>query len=302
MGSPSFGLPALKSILDTGYTVPAVVTVPDKQKGRGQKVQFSDVKKFAVENNLSVLQPESLKDENFILQLKSLNADLFLVIAFRILPESVFTIPKFGSVNLHASLLPKYRGAAPINHAIINGEKVTGVTTFFLNKNVDTGNIIMQKSLDISCEDDFGSMYAKLSYIGTGVVLDTVKAIQSGSVNLRPQSDIEASPASKIFKNDCLIMWNKPAENIHNLVRGLSPVPSAFTHLEGKALKIFKTILTSEASDSEPGVLTAVHKNLFVCTADKKLEILELQMEGKKRIPASDFVNGLSKNAVLKLV
>ncbi|MCX6160743.1 MAG: methionyl-tRNA formyltransferase [Ignavibacteriae bacterium] len=301
MGSPSFGLPALKSLIDAGYTVPAVVTVPDKQKGRGQILQFSDVKNFAVENNLPFLQPESLKDENFISELKKLCADLFVVIAFRILPESVFTVPRLGSVNLHASLLPKYRGAAPINHAIINGEKETGVTTFFLEKKIDTGNIILQKTLPIRDEDDFGTMYGKLSDMGSGVILETVEAIQSGSVSLRLQSDAEASPAPKIFKNDCRIDWNKSALNVHNLIRGLSPVPCAFTHLEGKVLKVYKSFLTSDTSDSDPGTVNVINKKLFVCTADKKLEIIELQTEGRKRIPASDFVNGLHKDSVLKL-
>lgn len=198
MGSPDFGVPAFRKIIESGYEVPAIVTVPDKQKGRGLKVQFSDVKNFAIENKIDILQPESLKDKEFIDSLRNMNPDLFLIIAFRILPKEIFSIPKLGSINLHASLLPKYRGAAPINHAIFNGETKSGITTFFLDESVDTGSIILQKEISIDVNDTFGDVYYSMSYAGADLVLDTIKLIQDNTYTILQQDKSQASKAKDI--------------------------------------------------------------------------------------------------------
>ncbi len=298
MGSPDFGIPAFKKILESGYSVPAVVTVPDKQKGRGLKVQFSDVKKFALENNIPVLQPDNLKDESFINTLKSLDADLFVIIAFRILPKEIFAIPELGSFNLHASLLPKYRGAAPINHAVINGESVSGVTTFFLDDKVDTGNIILQKEIPVDINDTFGDVYYRMSEAGADVVLDTIKQIENKSYVLKKQDSMLASKAPKIFRKDCTINWNQDARTIHNFIRGLSPIPAAFTVSNGKTYKILKSKLTELKSEQIPGTMFVLNKCLYVSTSDNNLEIITIQPEGKKPMPALDFINGMGTTPV----
>ncbi|MCB0725340.1 MAG: methionyl-tRNA formyltransferase [Ignavibacteriae bacterium] len=301
MGTPEFAVPSLNILLENGYDVPAVVTVPDKKKGRGLKESYSDVKTFALEKGLRVLQPEKLKDEEFVKQLTEIQPDLIVVVAFRILPREVYTIPKLGSFNLHASLLPKYRGAAPINWAIINGEKESGVTTFFLQDKVDTGNIILQKKVRIDEDETAGTLHDKLSFIGEEAVLETVQKIESDSVQVSPQDDTLASPAPKIFKEDCKIDWSLPAEKIYNFIRGLSPYPTAWTTLDGANMKIYLAGMTEMQSDGEPGSVLIEGKNIFVNTADKKLEITELQLEGKKRIFASDFINGLRTTKELRL-
>ena len=301
MGTPEFAVPSLNILLENGYDVPAVVTVPDKKKGRGLKESYSDVKTFALEKGLRVLQPEKLKDEEFVKQLTEIQPDLIVVVAFRILPREVYTIPKLGSFNLHASLLPKYRGAAPINWAIINGEKESGVTTFFLQDKVDTGNIILQKKVRIDEDETAGTLHDKLSFIGEEAVLETVQKIESDSVQVSPQDDTLASPAPKIFKEDCKIDWSLPAEKIYNFIRGLSPYPTAWTTLDGANMKIYLAGMTEMQSDGEPGSVLIEGKNIFVNTADKKLEITELQLEGKKRIFASDFINGLRTTEELRL-
>ena len=298
MGSPDFGIPAFRKILDCGYDVPAVVTVPDKQKGRGLKLHFSDIKKFAVENSLPVLQPEKLKDENFISELKSLRPDLFIIIAFRILPKEVFSIPKLGSFNLHASLLPNYRGAAPINHAIMNGEKSSGITTFFLDENVDTGNIILQKEIQIDINDTFGEVYHRMSEAGADAVIESIRLIENKSLELKKQDSTLASKAPKIFKKDCLIDWKKDSAALHNFIRALSPVPSAYTTSNGKVYKILKSKLTEEKSGYNPGTLFTHNKRLFVSTIDLNLEILSIQPEGKKPMSALDFINGFGQNTL----
>jgi methionyl-tRNA formyltransferase len=277
-----------------------VVTVPDKNQGRGLKLQFSAVKKFTLENNLPVLQPENLKDEAFISEIKKLNPDLIVVIAFRILPKEVFTIPKLGTFNLHASLLPKYRGAAPINWALINGEKETGVTTFFLQEKVDTGNIIIQKKINIDDEDNAGTLHDKLSALGTEVVIDTIKMIEEGNINPLKQDETLVTKAPKIFKEDCVINWNTPVTHLHNFIRGLSPFPVAFTHLDNKIVKIYKSKLSELPVQNSPGDIIIRNKELFVATKDYMLQILELQVEGKKRISAKDFIIGLKKHDFLK--
>ena len=301
MGTPEFAVPSLNILLENGYDIPAVVTVPDKKKGRGLKESYSDVKTFALEKGLRVLQPEKLKDEEFVKQLTEIQPDLIVVVAFRILPREVYTIPKLGSFNLHASLLPKYRGAAPINWAIINGEKESGVTTFFLQDKVDTGNIILQKKVRIDEDETAGTLHDKLSFIGEEAVLETVQKIESDSVQVSPQDDTLASPAPKIFKEDCKIDWSLPAEKIYNFIRGLSPYPTAWTTLDGANMKIYLAGMTEMQSDGEPGSVLIEGKNIFVNTADKKLEITELQLEGKKRIFASDFINGLRTTKELRL-
>jgi len=293
MGTPEFAVPSLKILLDNKYDIPAVVTVPDRKKGRGLKTSVSDVKKFALEKDLKLLQPVSLKDEKFINEIKLLAPDLIIVVAFRILPKEIYTIPKYGSINLHGSLLPKYRGAAPINRAIINGDTETGVTTFFLKDKVDTGNIILQKKIKIGPDDNAGIIHDKLSVTGADTVLQTVKLIEKGSIIEFTQDESLASPAPKIFRDDCRINWKMKSSEIHNFIRGLSPHPAAFTMLEKKTVKIFSSMLTHTNSESEPGTVIIDNKKLFVCTADNLIEILELQMEGKKRISALDFINGI---------
>lgn len=295
MGSPDFGIPSFKAILESGYEVPAVVTVPDKQKGRGLIVQQSDVKQFALENNIKVLQPESLKDTSFIESLKSLNPDLFIIIAFRILPPEIFKIPRLGSINLHASLLPKYRGAAPINWAILNGETVSGITTFLLDDKVDTGNIILQKEIPISINETFGEVYNKMSEAGSPLLMDTIEKIKGGNLDLLNQDNSLATKAPKIFRKDCLINWNDNAVNVHNFIRGLSPVPAAYTTHNGKMFKILKSSITQNTF-TLPGKLSASGKSLFVSTSDFDIEILQLQPEGKKPMSAADFINGMNKS------
>jgi len=229
MGTPDFAIPSLKILLENKYNIIAVITQPDKARGRGQKVSFTAVKQFAVENSIPVFQPEKLKNnQEFVEQLKSLKPDLFVVVAFRILPKEVFEIPKYGSFNLHGSYLPKYRGAAPIQWALINGDEETGLTTFKLAEKVDTGNIYLQKKVKINSDDNFESLHDRMSLIGADLVLKTVKLIESGKAELKAQDDSIASPAPKITKETCLIDWNKSAIEIHNLIRGLSPHPAAY--------------------------------------------------------------------------
>ncbi len=292
MGTPDFSIPSLGILLENNYDIQAVVTVPDKPKGRGQQVTLAPLKQFAIENNLNLLQPESLKDENFINTLKSLNSDLFVVVAFRILPREVYTIPRLGSFNLHASILPKYRGAAPINWAIINGEKETGVTTFFLEDRVDTGNMILQARVPIGENETAGELHDILADIGAEIVLHTVKLIEIGKALPLPQNNLEASSAPKIFKENCAIDWNKSNKDVHNFIRGLSPGPCAYTKFKNKVIKIYKSQLTQEASLSYAGTIVESGRRLLIATGDGLLEILELQQEGKKRMSAEEFLRG----------
>lgn len=300
MGTPEFAVPSLKILIENNYNIPAVVTVPDKQKGRGQKISFSPVKEFALENNIKVLQPEKLKDELFINSLKEFNADLFVIVAFRILPKEVFTIPKKYSFNLHASLLPKYRGAAPIQWALINGEKETGVTTFALAEKVDTGNILLQEKINIEEEDNFQSLHNKLSLIGSETVLNTVRLIQKGNEILKPQNDIEATPAPKIFKDNCLINWEKSNYEVHNLVKGLSPYPAAFFINDEKIIKVFKTKIVDNINLSV-GEIKQTKTNIFIGCGNGSIEILELQPEGRKRLTAEEFLRGYKLKEIINI-
>ena len=292
-GTPDFAVPSLDFLNKSKHEVVAVVTAPDKERGRGRKVSFTPVKEYALEHDLKCLQPESMKDEEFIDNLTQLNADLFVVVAFRILPRSVYTIPKFGSFNLHGSLLPKYRGAAPIHWAIINGEKETGVTTFFLEDKVDTGNIILQEKLIIEEDDNLGTIHDKMSLLGAEVVLKTVDLIESGNYELQKQDNSLATPAPKISKELGEIDWNKPARQIHNLIRGLSPFPDAYFIHNGAKYKVFKSVVV-ESVKLLPGEIKQTKNEIFIGCSDNALQILELQPEGRKRMTADAFLRGYS--------
>lgn len=300
-GTPEFAVESLSRLVETGHDVAAVVTMPDKMAGRGHKLIQSDVKKFAVEHGLRVLQPEKLRSEEFLSELREINADLFIVIAFRMLPEVVWGMPRLGTFNLHGSLLPKYRGAAPINRAIMNGETETGVTTFFLTHEIDTGDIIEQRTTPIEPEDNAGTVYDRLMRIGADMVIETVKKIEDGTLTRIPQPDRQFIPAPKIFKEDCRIDWNRTATEIHNQVRGLSPYPAAFCTLSdeaGKAndAKVFETAVLQPADC--PGDVPAVGeiviaaRRMLVGTGDGVIEIKSLQPAGKKRMDAKAFLAG----------
>jgi methionyl-tRNA formyltransferase len=294
MGTPDFSIPSLKTLIESKHNVIAVVTAPDKQRGRGRKVSFTPIKEYAIKNNLPVLQPERLKNNlEFIEELRQFVADLYVVVAFRILPPDVFEIPKYGSFNLHASYLPKYRGAAPIQWALINGETETGLTTFKLAEKVDTGNIYLQMNIEIKPNDYFETLHDKLSVEGAKSVLDTVNLIESGDYVLQEQDNSLSTPAPKITKEVAKINWNKPAYQIHNLVRGLSPIPGAFFEFEGKLIKIYKTELV-EREDLKPFEFYQAKKELIVGCGEKALGILELQQEGKKRMGIEEFLRGYS--------
>jgi methionyl-tRNA formyltransferase len=296
MGTPDFSLPSLKILLKSKHQILAVVTQPDKVRGRGQKVSFTPVKEFAVEHNLSVYQPEKLKgNEEFVQQMKALQPDLFVVVAFRILPKEVFEIPKFGSFNLHGSYLPKYRGAAPIQWALINGETETGLTTFKLAEKVDTGNIYLQQKLDIFPEDNFESLHDRMSELGATMVFETVNLIESGIYKLKQQDDSLASPAPKITKEICQIDWNKSAAEIHNLVRGLSPIPAAFFIYDGKVIKVYKTQVVS-GINLKPFQFRQTKTELIIGCGKDALRILEIQQEGKKRMNTEEFLRGFRIN------
>jgi len=298
MGTPEFAIPSLDIILKDEYDIVGVVTTPDKKKGRGRILQYSDVKKFALDNKLTVFQPEKMKDESFVKEIEDLQPDLIIIVAFKILPKEIFTIPKQGSFNLHASILPKYRGAAPINWAIINGEKETGVTTFFLKEKVDTGNIILQKKIPIEDEDDAGTVHDKLSELGAEVVLETVSLIEKKEVKTTSQDDTLATPAPKVFKKDCKINWANNSLNVFNFIRGLSPYPASYTYLENKIVKIFRTKLTNIPVNAKPSVILTKDKKLFVNTTDYLLEIFQLQPEGKKKMSSTDFINGILRDKI----
>lgn len=302
-GTPDFAVESLKRLVEGGYRVVGVVTMPDKPAGRGHHLLQSDVKKYAVEQGLHLMQPVKLKDEAFVSELRSLNADLFIVIAFRMLPEVVWGMPPLGTFNLHASLLPKYRGAAPINWAVMNGDTLTGVTTFFLKHEIDTGDVIQQKSLPIGRHDNVETIHDGLMMMGAGMVIETVDAIIAGSVKPIPQEEMltageEPTPAPKIFKDTCRIHWDWQAERIYNHVRGLSPYPAAWTEIVDAAgvahsTKVFATAEPEPTTAGiVPGTITTDGKRLWVDCADARIEILSLQVAGKRRMPTADFLRG----------
>lgn len=297
-GTPEFAVESLDALIDNNFNIVGVVTMPDKAAGRGHKLYESDVKRYAVAKGLQVMQPEKLKSSDFLEQLRECHADLFIVIAFRMLPREVWQMPRLGTFNLHASLLPRYRGAAPINRAVMNGDTETGVTTFFLKHEIDTGEIIMQRKIDILPEDNVGDVHDKLMHLGAGMVVDTVNAIIEGNLTTQPQPEGEFIPAPKIFKEDCRIDWNRTAEEIHNHVRGLSPYPAAWTVIEdesGKILecKIFSSRLTEESCKGNAnGSLRVDGDRLYVATTDCWIEIVSLQPAGKKRMDTASFLRG----------
>ena len=307
LGTPEFAVKSLDTLLENGCNIRAVITMPDKTAGRGHKLLQSDVKRYAVAKGLPVLQPANLKDPAFIEELRRIDADLFIVIAFRMLPEAVWSMPRLGTFNLHASLLPRYRGAAPINRAVMNGEKTTGVTTFFLKHEIDTGDIIAQRSIDIADDEDAGSVHDRLMNLGAEMVMETVETIlkTDGDVPVQPQPQGEFIPAPKIFTETCLIDWSADSETVHNLVRGLSPYPAAFTsvrdsHGDSLKLKVFKGRKAPEltAPELKPGDLILLKKRMAVMCADTPYEILELQLQGKKRMPAEAFLLGFTPVAI----
>lgn len=303
LGTPDFAVASLDRILKEGYNVVGVVTMPDKPAGRGHKMLHSPVKQYAESHGLHLMQPANLKDEGFINELRSLNADIFVVIAFRMLPKQVWQMPPMGTFNLHASLLPRYRGAAPINWAIINGDTETGVTTFFLKHEIDTGDIISQERISILPEDNVGTVHDKLMLLGADLTLHTLEHILAGDLTPIPQSRLlqgeEPTPAPKIFKETCKIAWDTDAKSVHNLVRGLSPYPAAWTEMDDNGevskFKIFETKIVNEPSTC-PGKVEIKNGRLFVHCAIDKVEILQLQPDGKKRMAAADFLRGAHLN------
>jgi methionyl-tRNA formyltransferase len=301
MGTPDFAVTTLEAIHNSEHEIAGVVTVPDKPAGRGLKMQPSEVKKYALEKGLPLLQPQKLKDPEFIEALKQWHADLFVVVAFRMLPVEVYGLPPKGTFNVHASLLPQYRGAAPIHWAIINGEKNTGITTFFLNNEIDCGDIILQRKVDILPNENTGELYNRLKVLGADAALETLSLVEKGDLKPQPQSSIENKTlklAPKIHKEDTIINWNAPAESISNKIGGLAPYPGAVTSLakkEGKtvSVKIFEAAKTSEKSSESAGRITTDDKTFFhISTADFKISVHNLQMEGKNRVNVDSFLQG----------
>lgn len=304
LGTPEFAVASLRAIVDAGYDVAAVVTMPDKPAGRGHRLYQSPVKLFALERGIKVLQPVRLKDPAFVDELRSIGADLFVVIAFRMLPEVVWSMPPMGTFNLHASLLPRYRGAAPINRAVMNGDTETGVTTFFLKHEIDTGDILAQERVAILPEDNAGTVHDRLMELGARLTLQTIADVAADTVTPVPQdhliADTEPTPAPKIFKEDCHIDWSAPRTVTHNQVRGLSPYPGAWTDLmsgntpQGQ-IKIFETRIPTDApsaDDTTPGDVIVERDRMFVATPDGLLEILSLQAPGKRRMDTPAFLHG----------
>ena len=297
MGTPDFAVAPLRALVEGGYNIVAVVTTPDKPSGRGLKVNESAVKRYAVEQGLPILQPVKLRDEEFVNAFKALDADLGIVIAFRMLPEIIWAAPRLGTFNLHASLLPQYRGAAPINRAIMNGEKVTGVTTFLLNPQIDEGAVLGQVEVAIEPTDNVGTLHDKLMTVGVDLVLDTVEKIAAGEVTPIEQSAMEEGelkPAPKIFKEDCHVDFSRSGEQIVNLVRGLSPYPAAWANLsESLSAKIFEVAFEPQSVDAEVGTILSDDKRYIkVVCADGVIDIKELQLSGKRRMSAEELLRG----------
>ena len=301
-GTPDFAVESLDRLVKGGYNIVGVVTMPDKAAGRGHKMFQSPVKEYALEHGLKLMQPVNLKDPEFVEELKSLEADLQIVIAFRMMPEVVWNMPPLGTFNLHASLLPKYRGAAPINWAVMNGDTETGVTTFFLKHEIDTGDIIQQERIEISETDNVGIVHDKLMILGAGMVVETVDAIIAGTVKPIPQEDLltkdeEPTPAPKIFKETCMIDFTRTAREVYNHIRGLSPYPAAWTTIKDcvgneYALKIYETELPSERIIGEPGNVVATKDTLTFACVNGSIEVKSLQLAGKKRMTTAEFLRG----------
>ncbi len=293
MGTPEFAVESLKKLVVGKFNVVAVVTAPDKPKGRGQKLSISPVKEYALLQNIAVLQPTNLKSEEFNKELKSYRANLQVVVAFRMLPEVVWSMPEFGTFNLHASLLPQYRGAAPINWVIMNGETETGVTTFFIKHEIDTGSIILQDREPIFENDNVGTLYERLMEKGGDLVVKTVAQIRDDSYSLAIQdehADLKAAP--KLFKENCEIDWSQSSKKVYDFVRGLSPYPAAWAEIGGKTFKVFECEIIQKSIEGEPGAFETDDKLLFVKTGDGAIKITDLQLQGKKRMKTEDFLRG----------
>lgn len=306
LGTPEFAKTALEAINQSRHQVVGVVTAPDKASGRGQKLTASPVKTYAEEEGLTLFQPEKLRNPEFLESIKSLNADIFVVVAFRMMPQMLFSIPERGTFNLHASLLPDYRGAAPINFAVINGETTTGATTFFINEKIDEGHILLQDSVDILPEDNAGSLHDKLMFLGAQLVVKTLDQLAEGQLKEHPQPEKEnPKTAYKIFKDDLKLDWNQASNTIHNFVRGMSPYPTAFTVLnienEEKSLKLFKGNFKIENHSNEPGTVIISKNEFKIATKDGYYFPEELQLQGKKRMPLKDFLNGFRNFDQIKM-
>ena len=306
MGTPDFAVRSLDAIISDNYKIKAVITAPDKKAGRGKKINCSEVKKYALEKNLKLLQPHNLKDENFITELKSTKADLFVVVAFRMLPKIVWEIPQFGTINLHASLLPQLRGAAPIHWAIIRGLQSTGVSTFFINEKIDYGNIIEQREVEIGDTENTGNLYQRLKEIGSELILTTLKQIISGK--LKTQKQIESKKllkAPKLVKENTRINWNQSGLEIFNFIRGLSPHPAAWTKSEktNKTFKLYNVIYFKEKKSDKLNGIININDNLMkISVNDGYLKVLELQIEGKKKMSVQEFINGYKSYNLSKLI
>lgn len=294
MGTPEFAVASLDAVVEAGYPVVAVITAPDKPAGRGMQLSVSAVKKYALEKGLKILQPEKLKNPQFLEELKGLQADLQIVVAFRMLPELVWNMPPMGTVNLHGSLLPQYRGAAPINWAVINGEKETGVTTFKLQHDIDTGNILLQERFPIGEKETAGEVHDKMKEIGARLVVKTIEGLAADALEEKPQpSAVPLKHAPKIFTDTCRIDWTQPTENIYNLIRGLSPFPTAFTQLDGKMLKVYHAEKELKTPTHTPGQYDTDKKTyLRFAAADGYIHVTEIQLEGKKKLNIKDFLMG----------
>lgn len=298
MGTPEFAVASLDALVNAGCNIVSVITAPDKPAGRGMKMTESAVKKYAVEKGLPVMQPVKLKDPQFLEELKSLQPDLQIVVAFRMLPVVVWDMPPMGTINLHGSLLPQYRGAAPINWAVINGEKETGVTTFKLKHEIDTGDILLQDRFTIGVDETAGEVHDKMKEIGARLLVKTVEGLANGTLKEIPQQSIAdghqaIKHAPKIFTETCKINWHQPAADIYNLIRGLSPYPAAFTYLNDKVLKIYKAKKEETVTSIEPGTIDTDKKTyLKYACANGYIHIIELQLEGKKKMPVEEFLKG----------
>ncbi|MEP7265251.1 MAG: methionyl-tRNA formyltransferase [Bacteroidota bacterium] len=311
LGTPTFAVPSLKILVDNGYDIAAVITAPDKPAGRGQKLQISEIKKYALENGLNILQPEKLKDEAFLNNVKELHADLQIVVAFRMMPDALWNMPKHGTINLHGSLLPQYRGAAPIQRAVMNGEKVTGVTTFFLKHEIDTGNIIFREEVIIGDDENAGELHDRMMHVGAELILKTVKAVENNSIELKEQSSfVKAGEvlhhAPKIFRDDCRMDFSKSVKHLYNQVRGLAPFPGAFFEIKNEngeptLIKVFKAEIEEKSVFMTHHLVTDHKTFIRISAADGILSLLEIQWPGKKRMSVQEFLRGhsIDENATI---
>jgi methionyl-tRNA formyltransferase len=306
MGTPEFAVGILDTIIKNNYNVVGVITAADKPAGRGQKIKYSAVKEYALANNLTLLQPTNLKDEDFLAQLKALNANLQIVVAFRMLPEIVWRMPELGTFNLHASLLPNYRGAAPINWAIINGDTKTGVTTFFIDDKIDTGAMILSSEIEIVANENAGHLHDRLMELGSGTVLETLALIEKGNITTTIQKEnAEIKTAYKLNKENCKIDWTKSAKEIYNLIRGLSPYPSAWCYIQDQNevwnIKIYEAKMILENHELKVGTLICSKKEMKIAVKDGFIEVISIQFPGKKKMKVGELLNGISFSDQVKV-